>query len=286
MNKAELAAKAGGRGSALARHPLFRRAALDSAAGSIEVHRGGRVPSWLLGDRARALFAHRLLYHEVTRDPADPRSGILPSRVKADAVELGLCSPGRAATFLALLQMGGHLAAGPAAEDRRVRRLVPTEKLWDVVRGRMERQYAAIGHISDTARAAVGQLHDRGLLGRLVVALNDDFTSGFRVLDHAPDLWLFAERSGGLLLLYHLMLRTPEAAFPLGPVPMPLAEMSRQLGLSRTHVLRLVRDAEAAGLLRRDGDTIVPSARLGAALVSFFCAMFDVLLEGARTASS
>ena len=84
--------------------------------------------NWMLSDRAKALFPFVLLYLDATAHPDDPRSGLTVSRMKAHCANTGLCSPGSAAAFLALLQIRGFLEPAPMAADRRVRRLVPTAR--------------------------------------------------------------------------------------------------------------------------------------------------------------
>jgi hypothetical protein len=272
--------------AALAGHPSFRRAVVLSAQGSIELHRAGPLVGWILGDRPRALFCHRLLYLEATRRPDEPRSGILPSRVRGDCAELGLCSPGRATAMVALMQTGGYLAPGPEAADRRVRRLVPTARLWELQRERVGRQLAAIAEISPVARAAARHLGERSFEAALAVALNDYFVSGYRVLDFAPDLRLFAERSSGMLILFQLLLASAAAdSYPLrAPLDMPIAELSRRVRVSRTHVLRLLREAGERGLLVRRGETIVPAPHLGPVLLRFFAALFAIFERAAARA--
>jgi DNA-binding IclR family transcriptional regulator len=44
-----------------------------------------------------------------------------------------------------------------------------------------------------------------------------------------------------------------DRTLPAGPLAIPLAEIARNFQVSRTHVLRLLRDAETAGFLAREG---------------------------------
>lgn len=267
-------------------HPCFPLAVLASARGAVELHLRGAVMSWLLGDRARALFAHRLVYLDSTRDPAEPRSGLLPTRVQADCVEMGLCSAGRAAAILALMRAGGYLAPGSETEDRRVRRLVATPRLWDLYRERIGRQLAAVSELSPAAARVAASLHEPTLATALLRHLNDYFVAGYRIMDYAPRLRLFAERSVGMMILFTLLIESADAGrFPLaGPVDLPIAELSRRFRVSRTHVLRLLRDAEAEGLLTRRGEGIVCAPELGAQLLALFAAIFHFIDQAAVAA--
>jgi DNA-binding MarR family transcriptional regulator len=267
-------------------HPNFQNAVLLSARSFIELFRHRGFVGWILGDRARALLLPRLLYLEATHDPADPRSGIIASRVRAECVALQLCSPGRATAMLALMQTTGYLVPGPSAQDRRVKRLVPTEKLWSLQGARLAAQMAAVAQLLPAAARGLARLDDRRFRAALNIALNDWFSSGFRVLHQAPEMALFAERSGGVLMLYCLLVDSAERGCfpPTRPMPFAIADLSRRLRLSRTHILRLVRDAADAGLLVRRGDEIEFSVRLRAALMDFFASMFLLFDRSAAVA--
>ena len=77
-----------------------------------------------------------------------------------------------------------------------------------------------------------------------------------------------------------LALLRPEAL----PVALPIAELSRRFRVSRTHILRLLREAEAEGLLTREGENIVPAPVLGVSLVELFAAVFHIIDQAAAAA--
>jgi len=274
---------------ALTGHPDFPEAARRSARAAIEMHRSERLVGWILSDRARAVFGHMALYLHATRDEGDPRSGLTASRLKDLAVETGLCSAGRAAAMLGLMRAARLVIAAPGEADRRVKRLLPTERMLDLVRIRTARQFEAVAPLLPEAERALALIHDTGFAYALVRALGDYFTAGFRILAHTPGLSLFAERDSGMIILFSLLLAGEgDGAFPpAGPVPVSIAETARRFGVSRTHVLRLLREAEAAGLLSRSGargDAIVLHPRVIGSAMNFFAVIFLYLNSAARAA--
>lgn len=253
------------------------------------MHRSERLTAWILSDRARALFGYFAIYLHATRDEADPRSGLTATRLKDLAVQIRLCSAGRAAAMLGLMRTAGYIARAPGDVDRRVRRLVPTERLHVMMRMRLGWQFEALSPLLPEAARALPQLDNLQFGYALVRALGDYFMAGFRLLDYAPELGLFAERDSGMIFLYSLLLAgTPGAAFPPEqPVPLVLSDTSRKLGVSRTHALRLIRDAEAAGLLTRTGargEAVWLSPGVAEGAMNLFAVMFLYLASGARAA--
>ena len=275
--------------AALKAHPSFAAAAMRSARASIDLHRGERLAGWILSDRARALFCHMALYLHATRDESDPRSGLTATRLKQMAVETGLCSAGRAGAMLGLMRTAGYIMQAPGEEDRRVRRLAPGERMITMVRTRMTTQFEAVAPVLPEAGQALALMHDVEFNYALVRALGDYFTAGFRVLAHTPGLALFAERDSGMIILFGLLL-AGDAGGDLpraGPVPVSIAETARRFGVSRTHVLRLFRDAEEAGLMTRTGmrgEAIELHPQVTQSAMNFFAVIFLYLSAAARAA--
>lgn len=268
-------------------HPDFVRAAIASAQGSVALHRNSRVMTWMLSDRARALMPYVVFYLDATSRADDPRSGLTASRAKALCAETGICSPGRAAACMALLQFGGFVVPAPASADRRVRRLVPSDKLKAAQRERLVRQFGAIAIVIPEVADALLLLGDADFERAFWLSMGEQFIGGVRVLDYA-DLGLFAERNAVMVILFSLMLagQADERTLPAEPVAIPLAEIARRFQVSRTHVMRLLRDAEAAGFIAREGapDRLRFLPPLTEELQNMFAALFLFIGGNARRA--
>lgn len=275
--------------AAVRAHPRFTEAMRASAASLITLHRRNRLMSWFLSDRPLALIGHAVIYLHLEGRVDDPLSGLTPSRFRTFCRTNGLCSPGRAGAILAFMRMTGHIEAVAHPGDRRVTQLRPSAKLMDIARARLERQFAAISLLRPDIAPAIDALGDPDFEAVLFHSLGTWFISGSRVLDHAPGLHLFAERDAGVLILYSLMLagEPDDRPVPMKPVPISISALAKQFQVSRTHVLRLIRDAEKQGLLTRGGakaETISLSPELGQDLQNMQAGLFQLLATCAAEA--
>jgi DNA-binding MarR family transcriptional regulator len=190
---------------------------------------------------------------------------------------------------MAYMRLSGHLTAETHPADRRITRLKPTEKLLETMRSRLTAQLESVAMVWPEIGGAVDQLESPDFVRELGLAFLRHFTSGPRLIDQAPELRLFLERNEGALILYALMLGA-DPAEPLPPasaVPLSIKALARQFRVSRTHVLRLVRDAEASGLLFRvgaKGEQVVFAPRLQEGLRKLFATMFQQSAVSAWTA--
>ncbi|MFZ5673061.1 MAG: hypothetical protein ACOZAM_08865 [Pseudomonadota bacterium] len=267
-------------------HPRFAEAMRASAQGLIALHRRNRVMSWFLSDRPLALIGHAVIYLHLEGRADDPLSGLTPSRFRGFCRANRLCSPGRASAILAFLRLTGHIEAVPHPGDRRVTQLRPSEKLMEIARARLARQFPVVALLRPDVAPAVEALGDPDFETALFRAFGAWFISGSRILDHAPRLHLFAERDAGMLILYGLMLAgsPDDEVVPVKPVPVSISALAKQFQVSRTHVLRLLRDAEAAGLLSRGADTISLSTGLAEDLQNMQAGLFQLLATCAAKA--
>lgn len=267
----------------------FGAAIHASAAGLVAMYQGGHLLNWLMDDRGRLLFGYLALYLHATRDPADASSGLTPTRMKAMCVEFDVCSPGRAGAMLSLMRFSGYLAPDIQIVDKRQRRLVATEKLYDLLRARWRLHYSAMAPLLPDGAALLAALDDPAFDHALVVAMVERFRAGFRLVHSAPGLGLFGERNAGMLILTSLIAAGTEddTVPPQRPVPISIAALARRFKVSRPHVLKLIRDAADEGFLERvgaDNSMVVLKPRLVEATQSFFATTYLFLADCAREA--
>lgn len=240
---------------------------------------GGRAP-WFLSDRVQALLSHLLLMLEA--EGPDDRSGLTPSRFKALCADLGLCSPGRASALLILLQMNNLLSVVPDASDRRLRRLVPTDTLRAVARERLEVMLSAALHFDPDVAATLSRLDEPRFVRALYRAFAVHLAAGCRPVGAAPDLLPFTSRNSGILILFALaQAAQDEAAGEEKVATVAIAALARRFRTSRAHVLRLLGEAEASGLVQRidNGRGVSVAPRLEAALRRFLAAVWWLILS-------
>src|SRR3984893_2686905 len=107
-------------------HPRFHEAVRAAAGALVAIERKRPL---VVSDLGRLIIGNLALYLHFSRDPADPRSGLTVSRMKTICVEQGVCSTGRALAAITLMRLSGYLAPAPGRADRRLRLLVPTDRL-------------------------------------------------------------------------------------------------------------------------------------------------------------
>ncbi|WP_238120545.1 MULTISPECIES: MarR family transcriptional regulator [unclassified Xanthobacter] len=258
-------------------HPDFARAMTSSAAALAALYTGNRLLNRVLNDRGRTLFGFFALYLHAL--PEVQGGSLTVGRMAALAAETGVCSRGRAKAMLALMRWGGYLAPVEEGGDRRSKPLAPTARMLALHRQRWVSQFQAISQIDPQVATVVARLDDPAFFNRLAIALGDSFRSGFRVLDHAPLLADLADRDSGLMVL--LSLHVAQASAQPSP---SIADLARRFHVSRAHVLQLLKDAQAAGLVERDegGGGGVLTALGHDALADFFAATFALLACAAK----
>lgn len=260
-------------------HPAFAEAMTTSAGWLAQFYSGNRLLNRVLNDRGRVLFGFFALYLHAL--PEAEGGGLTVSRMAALTAETGVCSRGRAKAMLALMRWGGYLALAQPAGDRRAKPLVPTERMLNLHRQRWELQYRMIARLDPALAGVSAGLSDRAFFDALVIALTGAFRAGYRVLDHAPLLTDICDRDSGLMILLSLF-----SAETRGEAPPAIAELARSFHASRAHVLQLLKDAQAAGVISRDdgggSGQLTPLGR--EALADFFAATFALLAGGAHEA--
>jgi hypothetical protein len=264
--------------AALRTHPQFEAACRATAGGMVELYEGNRLLNTVVNDRGRLVIGYLVLYLHFGTQDNDPRSGLTLSRLKTICVEQGICSAGRAEALVAVMRLFGYLEPAPDAADRRVRRLVPTEKLIATYQQRWERVMAALGRIRPEADAALTAIRRIEFVSALVRQYTEHFLAGIRIMDHSPDLMLFTDRNAGLMVAFSLLLDSCDDGFtPTRPVTVSISALSRRFGVSRVHVRKMLRDAVEQGFIARpDGDDgpILVQPHLTQATQTFFATIF------------
>ena len=264
-------------------HPQFPAAMRIFAENMIGLHSRNRMFSWFLNDRTLAILAHAAVSLDADMRDDDPRSGLTPSRFKSFCARAGLCSEGRATAILAFMRLTGHLVAETHPADRRITRLRPSQKLMETTRSRTAYQFASAAMVCPEIAPGVERLADPAFERQVFTEFHGRFPTRPYVVEQFPEMRLFTDRDAGVMTLFVLMLGADpsDSLPPSRPVPLSIAALARQLGVSRTHILRLVRDSEAAGLLTRIGDKgeqVAFAPRLREGLQNLVAALFQLAL--------
>lgn len=264
--------------SALKSHPQFAAVAREATLGLVRSYRGSAVMNRLLNDRGRFLLS-MLMMAEYFEVPREQGGGLNASRLKAEALELGICSAGRTGAVLGAFRLLGLIEVAPAS-DRRLKPLAPTRNLINMHCMRWRALFEPMAAILPEGTIGLTRLDDTDFVSGFVQALVKPFREGWRLVDDAPGLAPFVDRDAGVVIACALL----ETAH--GEPPQPIAHLARQFGVSRSHVIRVFQAGEEAGLISRfdarGGATAQPS--LVDALHDFMASAFLAQARAVRAA--
>ncbi|HQS10850.1 MAG TPA: hypothetical protein PLK13_18660 [Xanthobacteraceae bacterium] len=277
--------------AALRQQPGFVMAVDQAMRGLLGMYRGHLLPNRILNDRGRLALALCTLYlhHEPDRNGV----GLTVTRLTNLCQDTGICSRGRAKAMILLMRWAGFLEVGRTSDIRapsgRTRPLVPTQRLVDEQTRRWLILSGALARLDPLGGLLLTGLENPGFFGALIRQLGRRYVAGIRLLDTAPAIALFADRDGGLMMAF-LLAKAANDALAAGSeasATVSISALARGCNVSRAHVLKLVREAEAEGLLRRlpgpEGGILATSA-LHAGIEDFFAAAFSVLMCSGRDA--
>jgi hypothetical protein len=256
--------------AAVIAHPRFAEASRIVAAGLVALYQGGRTINRVMPDRVRYIISIFAMHLHFAGRPNDRNSGLTASRLCKLCAERKICSEGRAESMLAIMREFGHLAPAPTEEDRRLRRLVPAQPLFEWHRQRCTHFFRAAAQVLPADAAALAALDMPDFMSKFMQHLARTHVAGFHYVEHVPDIRLFYDRSaGGAILMSIVLSGANDDSFPPARgVSISLSGLARDFEVSRAHVRRLVQDALDAGLLERAGasDEFKVSSRLADAI--------------------
>jgi DNA-binding MarR family transcriptional regulator len=188
---------------------------------------------------------------EAAQDPARRDTWLTIGRLKEAMASFGRGSGRHVDQLIGRLCAVGFMEQRPAEQDRRVRILKVTEKMWAHDREWLAAHFAPL--------AACYPQHDYGPALRSDRRLHTELrrasanpailSLGAKLMLSVPDMALFLAHAGGFMVIAAL-LQAALATADHAHAAVPYADIGDRFGISRTHVRRLLNDAEAAGLVK------------------------------------
>ena len=184
--------------------------------------------------------------------------GLTLSAIQEFCVEVGLASPGRAAVILVHLRAIGYVKPGPNPVDRRVRRYVPSQDMREAIREALVDLAKAFSLVEPDALTVAERLYEPEFFRAMILECGEAVAHVVKAGNAAPPtpIAMFADRNSGFVILYDMILSAADGDTfpPEGRVSMSVTALAKRHGVSRSHVFRLLRDAEQSGYLMRDAD--------------------------------
>jgi DNA-binding MarR family transcriptional regulator len=229
-------------------HPRFAEACRMTATSTLSRNAADSNVIRLMKDGARATYGVFTLY-------LDSKGGLTLSTIQKFCDDTGLASPGRSAAIMIQLWMTGYLSRNKDEKDRRISRYKPTAGLEAAIRDIFRDELTALALMEPDAKRVADHLDDDAVFRAYLMEVG----KGLEKILRRPtktDIALFVERNAGLGILYKMALSgEPVDTYPPRlPLIINITDIARQFEVSRSHIHRLLNDAEKRGLLRRNAD--------------------------------
>ncbi len=207
----------------------------------------GSQHRWLMGQIAFALHF---------RSCSSGKGGGISSAQLLDAVSRhGVASRNTADAFLKEMVKYGFARYVPGAADRRTRPIEPTEISLQAIHGWIGMHLATLDRL-DRGRRLDTYLGTPGALAALHPGIAEGLLSSARVREPERTFSLFTWLNNGGVIMDWLIAGIEESNAEAERVPTAvgsIAAMAQRLNLSRTHLSRKLRDAEALGSIGWQG---------------------------------
>ena len=235
--------------SAFAAHPRFPAAARRLAHNLLTFADQNRAFDGIAKDAGRFALSFAAIY-------LDSTGGITIPRLKELCELFGVASPGRARAILFYLLFLGF--AAPDGKEGRVSRYAATDRLREVWKLYLQARLDAASLVEPLALNIAANLNDPSYFAAFVRVQGSGISYLASELDRRSALQMsfqsaILDRNAGMQLLHYLALQLQgdDDYPPAGAIALSVRDAARRLRVSRQHLLRLLRHAEAAGLLVR-----------------------------------
>lgn len=162
-------------------------------------------------------------------------------------------SRARAHAMIAYMRFLGYIEPDAPAADGRERRYRPTRRMRDSFSQYFGEQLEVVAMIRPEIRRVIDRLHDDAVFDAFMALLGEGMliVSLIYNVSASADLNVFSGRRSGMVILWEIVLMAgPVEDWPnSAPFAFTVAELARRSNVSRTHVLRALRAAEADDML-------------------------------------
>jgi hypothetical protein len=265
---------------AVRRHPRFRAAVETYAATNLTRYGAlGTLEHWLVNDMGRASLSGAIFV-------LDAVNRLTPAALMSlGPVATGEVSRGRARLFLQQAVDRDFIERiGPGVRLASDTPLRATGRFHSLMADILHVALEAVAVLAPEAAPALDQMARRPFVQQLsacvgrIVALHPD------LFPLASPVQLFQARNGGLQILEALILRQPaERERLLESCAYSISALARAARCSRPHVIQLLRDAKAQGLLRFEGGVLTLEPALSEAVEVYYANLFAAVRAAAAS---
>jgi len=244
----------------------------------------------IMSEEARYVICIALLAMHYSRDPHDPSSGAILSRLQAFAERLRLTGRNRVAALLALMKHTGYVNQVRASSDRRINRFEPTEQGVAVAEANTLATLSPIQLFSDEHDYVEIMRSDPQFVGRYMSEGLRLYIEGARLVSALPESQLFQMQNAGREVMLKLWIAlTDKGRAEQAVVSCPYGYLARCFWVSRGHIRRMIEKGERQGLfaLRAPGGQAIEILPSFIHLHETLTALeFALMLKAANVAAS
>ena len=229
-------------------HPRFPAAREEFVKAILALYEYKPAINRLVEAGRGVLFLNIMCLH-ARYDEADRATWPTLHLVTETTAQQGVASPRRIHSLVAQFIDAGYLEARLSPRDRRVRLLTPTAKLVAHDQDWLVAMYLPLqilfpkpGYARIMERDPWFQLAQR-------LASSGFFALGAKVMAGNPIVMQFMQRDAGATILMKLMQLVGRKG-GAAPEELLYSDIGKRLGVSRTHVRKVLEEAEAGGLVR------------------------------------
>jgi DNA-binding MarR family transcriptional regulator len=171
-------------------------------------------------------------------------------RLVADSMTLHrLASASRVHDLVSRLVKAGYLEQRAAEQDRRVRILTPTAKMIAQDQDFLVSHYLPLDILFPDPGYAPIMTRDPAFQLKQRLVSRDLFALGAQILAGNPIMMLFQGRDAGVMILFKMKQLAAQQG-DAGPFAVSYSDLGDRFGVSRTHVRKLLSEAEEMKLVR------------------------------------
>jgi hypothetical protein len=235
----------------IARHPLLVSCIRQQASTLLAIHAANPRISSIFATQQRWLMAHVALAHSFRSRFTEAGGGFNSTRFIEAIASYRVASRNTADAFLKEMQKYGYLQSASAGRDRRIRRLEPTSISIESISGWLATHLATLDGLDGGARCAAFMAQPSAIAA-IQPLVAEGLLQSSAIRDPAPAFSLFTWLNEGGIVMDWLIAGLTEASLD-GPRFLSkvssFADLGERINLSRSHLVRKLRIAEAMGSL-------------------------------------
>jgi len=233
-------------------HPRFPDAAWRMAETPAEPLPTGRLAAFILNDRVRTQIGYFILYlYWSAQQNAQP--GLTASQVKSVFTEMKFASPGRVDALIAAMRLFGYVRLELDPYDRRVKLIVPTQHHVATFQQMLRVHFAAMAMVLEEGETGLASLEHAGFMPAFIRKVCESRYHGFRIVNSVPEIKDFFNHHAATPILLYVMVNGRKTGARSVETSISVSRLAKQFRVSRSHVRKVLAEAEATGFITRSG---------------------------------